>query len=407
LIWFGLTSHFLVNLENQLNSLKTTRGPTFKNAYYFANLENSSCGDHSIAVMCLKILFMANSISSSRPQSGTVAEPQTSEQITSPRNVQNPQSKFVKSSSYLPQLSMREGSKANSRGRVDAGALNSMMLSSPLSKMPARISSSDGFKQSIAGDVSNGHSIREQHGVWSNHGKHLSVSGGVVDAVAVGKGAVGVETEVNFSGNRRNTAYEARGLSWAGANGSGSASASATANGAQGEVRAEGKVGAGVEASAKTKVGSNGIVKASTAGRALVGAESTAVFAANVKGTPGGLKRENSVKAEVGAFAGAKAEGTAQVDVKGNTIGVKAAALAGVGANATFHASVEKAEDGNRYLAFKNNVAVAAGVGAGFGVKTRINVESLVKLVGMVEDGIRILDGVQNIGSALKGVKKS
>jgi hypothetical protein len=394
LIWFGLTSHFLVDLENQLNPLKTPRGPTFKNAFYFANPANSSRFDHSIAEICLKVLLMANSIYSSRPQSGTVAEPQTSEQITSPRNVQNPRSKFVKSSSYLPQLSMQEGSKANSRGRVDAGALNSMMLSSPLSKMTARTSSSDGFKQSIAGDVSNGHSIREQHGVWSDHGKDLSVSGGVVDAVAFGKGAVGVETEVNFSGNRRNTAYEAQGLGWAGANGSGSASASATANGAQGEVRAEGKVGAGVEAELGATVGSSGLVTLSTTGRAMAGAESNAVIAANLTKRDRGAAGENSVEGKFDVFAGLKADVTARVGVKGNTLGVKATALAGAGANAIFNVSLETEADGKRYVAIENNMAIAVGIGAGVGFETRVNIAPLEKT----------LDGLQKVGSAIRSL---
>jgi hypothetical protein len=388
LIWFGLTSHFLVDLENQLNPLRTPRGPTFKNAYYFANPANSSRLDHSIAEICLKVLLMANSIYSSRPQSGTVAELQTSEQITSPRNVQNPRSKFVKSSSYLPQLSMREDSKANSRGRVDAGALNSMMLSSPLPKMPARINSSDGFKQSNVGNSSNGHSIREQSGTWSSHGKDLSISGRGAEAVAFGQGAIGVETEASLSGANSKIAYEAQGLGWAGANGSGSASASATANGAQGEVRAEGKVGAGVEAELGATVGSSGLVTISTTGRAMAGTESNAVIAANLTKRDRGAAGENSVEGKFDVFAGLKTVVTAQVDVKGNTLGMKATALAGAGANAIFNASLETEADGKRY------VAIAVGIGAGVGFKTRINVAPLEKT----------LDGLQKAGSAIKSL---
>jgi hypothetical protein len=319
-------------------------------------------------------------------------------------NEQNLSAKFVKSSPYLPPLNMQKGSEADRRGRVNSSALNSMMLSSPLSKMTARINSSDGFKQSIVGDSSNGHGIREQSGPWSSHRKDLSVSGRGAEAVAFGQGAIGIKTDASLSGANSKIAYEAQGLGWAGANGGGWARAFANENSAQGHVGAEGRVGAGIEAVAEAKVGCSGSITASTTGRAMVGAESSAVIATNLMGNTKGQKHKNNVNAEVGAFAGVKAEGTAQVNIKGNTVGVEAAAMAGIGFKAAFTASVEKAGDGERYLAFENKVAAAVGVGAGFAVKTRINVEPLVKIVGTVDEGIKIFDGAQRIGSALKNL---
>jgi hypothetical protein len=252
---------------------------------------------------------------------------------------------------------------------------------------------SNGFKQHVEGDSRNGMSASQEAGAWSDSGTKRVKNGLGGEVGAFGQGAVGYQADGAFSktlGQR--ASVDAKGSAWTGAQGRASAQAGASLDsGMYGKVGVEGRVGAGVTGEAQTHFGPHGAGQVGATGSAMAGAEtSNGVFAGAMvisdSEKAAGLKSKVGLDASAGGFAGAKAEGAVSGGIGGSTVGVTGTAIAGVGAEAKFHASLEEGKDGKNYLSIGGKAGVAVGVGAELEGGVHINVTPLVTLAEMGHD---------------------